>query len=151
VVSPLTSKLYSETPNNKEWYNTFFNSGATINQLYSYKFVWNSGSTRFDVVKYTFGAEVNTDYDNVSVLTLRSRGRYVSEVLTYEVTGTTQVSLAEVTDIELNPLGEFQINVTGLTGGAKSFNCTLDTSSTKYVKKVLGSDVFDKTYTDFPS
>jgi hypothetical protein len=56
VVSPLTGKLYSETPNNKEWYNTFFNSGATINQLYSYKFAWNSGTTRFDVVKYTFGA-----------------------------------------------------------------------------------------------
>ena len=150
VVSPLTGKLYSETPNNKEWYNTFFNSGATINQLYSYKFAYNSGATRFDVVKYTFGAEVNTDYHNVSVLTLRSRGRYASEVLTYEVTGTTQVSLAEVTDIELNPLGEFQINVTGLTGGAKSFNCTLDTTSAKYVKKVLGSDVFDKSYGDFP-
>ncbi len=150
VVSPLTGKLYSESPNNKEWYNTFFNSGATINELYSYKFVWNSGSTKFDVVKYTFGAEVNTDYNNVSVVTLRSRGRYVSELLTYEVTGTTQVSLAEVSDIELNPLGEFQINVTGLTGGAKSFNCSLDTTSTKYVKKVLGSDVFDKSYSDFP-
>ena len=150
VVSPLTGKLNSATPNNKEWYNTFFNSGVTINNVYSYKFVWSSGSTRFDVVKYTFGAEVNTDYHNVSVLTLRSRGRYASEVLTYEVTGTTQVSLAEVTDIELNPLGEFQINVTGLTGGEKSFNCTLDTSSTKYVKKVLGSEVFDKSYSDFP-
>ena len=150
VVSPLTGKLYSETPNNKEWYNTFFNSGATINQLYSYKFAWNSGTTRFDVVKYTFGAEVNTDYDSISVATLRSRGRYASEILTYEVTGTTQVSLAEVTDIELNPLGEFQINVTGTTGGAKSFNCTLDTTSTKYIKKVLGSDVFDKSYEDFP-
>ena len=150
VVSPLTGKLNSTTPNNKEWYNTFFNSGATINNVYSYKFVWSSGSTRFDVVKYTFGAEVNADYNNISVATLRSRGRYSSEILTYEVTGTTQVSLAEVTDIELNPLGEFQINVTGATGGAKSFNCTLDTTSTKYIKKVLGSDVFDKSYEDFP-
>jgi hypothetical protein len=150
VVSPLTGKITSESPNNKEWYNTFYNSGATISQVYSYQFVWSSGNTRFDVTKYVFDAELNTDYHNVSVLTLRSRGRYVSESLTYEVTGTTQVSLAEVTDIELNPLGEFQINVTGATGGAKSFNCTLDTTSTKFVKKVLGTEVFDKSYSDFP-
>ena len=151
VVSPLTGNLYSDTPNNKEWYNAFFNSGATINQLYSYKFVWNSGTTRFDVVKYTFAAVVNSDYDNVSVLTLRSRGRYASEVLTYEVTGNTQVTLAEVTDIELNPFGEFQINVTGKTvTGGTSFTCSMDKSSAKYVTKVLGSDVFDKYYGDFP-
>jgi len=150
VVSPLTGKVTAESPNNKEWYNKFYNSGATINQVHSYLFVWSSGNTRFDVTKYVYHAELNTDYHNVSVLTLRSRGRYVSELLTYEVTGTTQVSLAEVTDIELNPLGEFQINVTGLTGGAKSFNCTLDTTSTKFVKKVLGTGVFDKSYADFP-
>ena len=150
VVSPLTGKVTSESPNNKEWFNTFYNSGATISEVYSYKFVWSSGSTRFDVTKYVFDAELNTDYHNVSVLTLRSRGRYVSESLVYEVTGSTQVSLSEVTDIELNPLGEFQINVTGGTGGSKSFNCTLDTTSTKFVKKVLGTEVFDKSYSDFP-
>ncbi len=153
VVSPLSGSLNENSPNNKEWYNVFFNSGATISNVYSYKFVWNTSTGVFDVTRYVYAAEVNTDYNGISVLLLRSRGRYVSESLTYEVTGTTQLSISEISgiDIETNPLNEFTINVTGATvTGGTSFTCSMDVTSTKYVTKVLGSDVFDKSYSDFP-
>ena len=147
LVSPVTGKINSESDYNKNWYNIFTNG---TDRVYSYVFVW--ATDKFTVTRYTYGADLNTDYNDIAVLTLNSRGRYVSEQLTYEVTGGTQLSISEVTDVDINtnPLGEFTINVTGLTGGAKTFTCSLDTSSTKYVTKVLGSGVFDKSYSDFP-
>jgi hypothetical protein len=139
--------------NNKNWYNVFFHKSggtdSTIDSVYSYLFVYSSGSTAFSVTRYTYGATLNTDYANVLVATLRPRGRYVSEVLTLEVTSSAALTLSS-TEITTNPLGEFTINVTGATGGAKSFTCSMDNTSSKYIKKVLGSAVFDKSYSDFP-
>jgi hypothetical protein len=47
-------------------------------------------------------------------------------------------------------MAEFAINVTDITGGTKTFNCSLDISSTKYINKVLGTEVFDKVKEDYP-
>lgn len=153
-VSPLTGLSNSENNNNKEWYNAFFTKTGvtdnTIDGVYSYLFVYSSGSSQFDVTRYKYDASLNTDYHDVVVAALRSRGRYVNQTLTHEVTGNTSFTLAEVSDMDLNPLGEFTVNVTGATGGAKSFNCSLDTTSNKFITKVLGVDVFDKGYSEFP-
>ena len=153
-VSPLTGLSNSENNNSKEWYNTFFTKTGvtdnTIDGVYSYLFVYNSGGTYFDVTRFKYDASLNTDYHEVVVAALRSRGRYSGEVLVHEVTGNTSFTLVEVDDVDLNPLGEFTINVTGATGGAKTFNCSLDLTSAKYISKVLGSDVFDKSYSDIP-
>lgn len=150
LVSPLTGFNNQTSNHEKEWYNVFFNSGSTITDVFSYLFVWNG--TSFDVTRYEYTASLNEDYNNLIVAALRSRGTYVGQTLTLETTGTTSVDIVEVTgfDIESNPLGEFTLNVTGLTGGAKSLTCSLDTSSTKYITKVLGMDVFDKNKSDFP-
>jgi len=145
VVSPLTNQDNETSNHQKEWYNVFFNSGATITDVYSYLFVWNG--TAFDVTRYEYNASLNSDYHDVVVAALRSRGSYSSQTLNLEVTGSTVSISGDITD---NPLGEFTLNVTGSTSGAKSFTCSLDTTSTKFITKVLGHEVFDKVKSDFP-
>jgi hypothetical protein len=147
VLSPLTGVNNESCNHQKEWYNVFFNSGLTITDVYSYLFVYNSGTSVFDVTRYAYDAELNTDYHDVVVAALRSRGSYVGQTLNLEVTGST-VSISG--SISGNPFGEITLNVTGSTSGAKSFTCSLDTTSTKFITKVLGSEVYDKVKSDFP-
>ena len=148
LVSPLTGKVYADNVNNKEWYNVLVSDND--NEVYTYKFIYNSGTTRFDVTKYTYNATLNSDYNDVVVAGLRSRGGYSGNTLSHEITTNGYFSITEdVDNIEINPLGEFIINVTGSTG-AKSYTCSLDTTSTKYITKVLGTSVFDKSRTEFP-
>jgi len=150
ITSPITLN------NNKDWYNVFYtktgSTMSTVDGVYSYTFVYNSGTTSFDVVRYKYSASLNTEFDNITVLALRSRGTYVSQKLSLEVTGNTSFNLTNTAtdNIELNPMGEFVINVTGATSGSKTFTCSLDTTSAKYVTKVLGTKAFEKTRKDFP-
>lgn len=146
LVSPLTGLYNADNTNGKEWYNVLYSSGLT--SVYSYLFVYTTGST-FNVTRYSYGAYVNDDYENIVVCALRSRGHYDGQTLIREVTGAT-VSVTAIDDLDYNPFGEFTISVTGYTGGAKTFNCSLDQSSTKYINKVLGNDVYDRAYSDFP-
>ena len=148
VLSPLTGAINESSNHQKEWYNVFFNSGPSITDVYSYLFVYNSGTTSFDVTRYAYDAELNTDYHDVVVAALRSRGSYVGQTLNLEITGSS-INIVG-TNVLNNPLGEFTLNVTGSTSGAKSFTCSLDTTSTKFITKVLGSEVYDKVKSDFP-
>ena len=145
LVSPLTGQLRDDSIYNKNWYNTC-NNGSNL--VYSYLFVWNGSTNLFSVKKYQYNATLVND--NVVVAALRSRGGYSGNTLTHEITTNGYFSISkDVDNIEINPLGEFIINVTGTTG-AKSYTCSLDTTSTKYITKVLGTGVFDKSRTDFP-
>ena len=140
LVSPLTGKQYADNVNGKEWYNSLVSSNN--NEVYSYKFIYNSGTTKFDVTKYTFNSSLNANYNDVVVAALRPRGYYSGNTLLHEVTTNGYFSVTEdVDNIEINPMGEFVINVTGSTGNAKSYTCSLNTTSTKYITKVLGIDV----------
>ena len=154
IVSPLTGKYNSENSNNKEWYNTCFHQAtpgddSSIDAVYSYLFVYNNTDQAFDVKRYTYTAAINTDYADTVVCLLRSRGEYISNVLTHRVTGSTAVQITGA-NIATNPLSEFTIAVTDVDAVVNSFTCTLDISSTKYISKVIGVDVFDKEKTDFP-
>lgn len=133
--------------NNKNWYNVYFNTG--LDGVYSYVFQYDSATAQLSIDRIEYPAHENTDYSDVAIATFRPRGRYVSESLVYEVTGSTSFSLSS-NEITTDPLGEFTITVTGTTGGEKTFTCTMDETSTKFVTKVLGSEVFDKDYSDFP-
>ena len=86
-----------------------------------------------------------SDNDEVIVV-LRSRGSYSGSTLTYEATA---VSIAGP-DLATNPLAEFTLTVTTLTSGSLDFVCSLDKTSTKYITKVLGTEVFDKSYVEYP-
>jgi hypothetical protein len=139
--------------NNKNWYNTFFSktgvTDATIDGVYSYLFVYSSGTTSFDVTQFKYSASLNTDYADKIVLALRSRGSYTSETLNLRVTGSTSVQISGLS-IDSNPLSEFTLTVTDVDSDVREFNCSLDETSTKYVTKVIGSDVFDKDKLSFP-
>lgn len=145
--SPLTGLLNANNYNNKEWYNVLVNN--TNDEVYSYLFVYNSGTTEFDVTRFTYEASLNTEYDGKVVVAFRSRGSYSGQTLTLETTGNTSFSISG-SDLSTNPLSEFTVNVTGSTSGAKTFTCSMDTTSSKYVTKVFGSDVYDKLRSEVP-
>ena len=151
LLSPVNGLTNENSLHGKEWYNSFFHETAgVIDGVYSYLFVWNG--TAFDVTRFTYDASVNSDFNNRVVVSFRSRGSYSGEVLSWEVTGNTSFVLdsALSAGIVTNPLDEFTIKVTGSTSGAKTFTCSMDTTSSKYVTKVLGVDVFDKDKSDIP-
>ena len=134
------------TPTMKNWNNVFTNTNGT--QVYGFLFVYAASSMNFTTTKYTYTATPTYDKEIV-VAALRSRGHYSGETLVFEVTGNTSFSISGST-LESNPLSEFDIHVTGLSGGTKVFTCSLDTSSTKYITKVLGTSPNDKDRSDVP-
>lgn len=146
-VSLLTGVSNISSPHNKEWYNQLCNSNGT--QVYSYLFVYNSSTTSFDVTQFTYNSTLLTDYDGQVVVSFRPRGSYSGQTLLLETTGNTQFNISGDSLLK-NPLSEFTINVTGSTSGAKTFTCSMDITSSKYVTKVLGTDVFDKPKSDIP-
>ena len=91
----------------------------------------------------------NPTYDGIAVAVLRSRGHYSGETLVYEVTANTGFTLSN-TGVTVNPLAEFNVNVHNASGTTFVFDCTLDTSSTKYISKVFGTNNFDKDRTQVP-
>jgi len=147
-ISPLTGLINENNPNQKEWYNQLCNTNGT--QVYSYLFVYTSGGTgTFNVTQFIYNSTLLTEYNNQVVVSFRSRGSYSGQTLLLETTGNTQFNISG-NNLLTNPLSEFTINVTGSTSGSKSFTCSMDTTSSKYVTKVLGTDVFDKPKEDIP-
>jgi hypothetical protein len=146
MTSPLTGLVNATNQNGKEWINVLNNG---VDEVYSYLFVYNSSTSEFEITQYTWTADLLSNYDEQIVVSFRSRGSYISQTLNLEVTGTTHFEITG-SDLSTNPLAEFTVNVTGTTSGAKTFTCSMDTSSTKYVTKVFGNDVFDKAKGDVP-
>ena len=106
------------------------------------------GKTGYKAGK-TFGIKTEGTQSGITVVALRSRGLYSGETLTFQVTGDTSFTITN-TGVTVNPLSEFNINVTGVTGGAKVFTCSLDVTSSKYITKVLGTSPYDKDVEDVP-
>jgi hypothetical protein len=155
TTAPLTDSLEETGPigSNVEnnWYNFYFkeNGLGVIDGVYSYLFVYDATSTGWTITQFEYVAEVNEDYDGIVVAALRSRGAYSGETLDLEIINNGDLTLSSST-IASNPMGEFVISANGSTSGVKSFTCTMDMTSTKYITKVLGGDVFDKKRSDFP-
>ena len=150
VGSELTGPIGDFT--NYQWANYFY-EGA--NQLYSYLFVFD-GAGSWDVTQYNYTGVTINSYNNIMVSALRSRGHYDLSVSSNVVLQTTGVTMSSATDsitggstIEADPLGDFTLTVNAATD-IKTFTCSLDSTSTTFVNKVLGSDVYDKSYSDYP-
>ncbi len=95
---------------------------------------------------YRAGETYSILADNgVAVAALRARGFYTGSTLTYAATN---VSIAGAT-IASDPLSDFTLTVTSPFGN-KTFVCNLNRSSSKFITKVLGTEVFDKSYLDYP-
>ena len=137
---------------NKNWYNNYFvksgSTDSTIHGVYSYLFVL-TGSSSFSVTRYKYSASLNADYAGRTVCLLRSRGSYISNALVHRVTGSTSVQITGTT-IDANPLSEFKLSVTDIGSVVRDFDCSFDISSSKYITKILGTDVFDKEKNEYP-
>lgn len=130
---------------NQNWYNVFYEDSIG---LHAYLFIY-SGDT-FVVTKYTYEEAEENNYGEITIAILRSRGSYSGlNNLVLQLTGNTAFTI-DSTTVETNPLGEFTINVTGATSGAKTFTCSLDSTSSKYITKVLGVSVFDNNERNCP-
>lgn len=137
---------------NSNWYNNFWTgSMESPTGLYSYLFEYVSGTSSFQVTRFLYTGITTNGYGDITVAELRSRGRYSGETLVLEISNPSQVGNLTSTGLTSNPLSEFTIGMTGLTSsGGTTFTCTLNTSSSKYISKVLGVDAQDKDREIYP-
>ena len=97
-----------------------------------------------------------TDYNNVVLATLRSRGTSSYENSTnpdYEVTGTTDVVLdfsGPYSGVSKNPFTAFGVSGITYEGNTFEFKSSLDSTDSNYISKVLGLSNFGKSQTEVP-
>jgi len=132
------------------WSNYYTNiTGASVTEIYSYIFVYNIAGT-FTISRFPYEDAAVNNYDGLVVAALRPRGHYSSpSSLTLEVTTDGNVTLTS-TSLESDPMGEFTINIVKEDADTRTFTCSLDQTSSHYLSKVLGVDVYDKNYSDYP-
>jgi len=107
---------------------------------------------------YTYSGVSYTDFDDMVIATLRSRGIATygtnSDGPVYEVTGTTDVSInctaSTYSNIAKNPFSTFGLNVTDYEGNTFLFETSFSESDSKYLPKVFGSSNFAKPRTTVP-
>lgn len=134
------------------WFNTYTNG---TNEVYGYFFeYWDSsygaGYPAFYVERYAYTASVNSDYENIVVCSLRPRGYYDDDqVLNHEVKSSSSISITSSL-LSSDVFADFVLNVSGQTGGARTFTCSMNESSSKFVTKTLGTTIFDRNYEEFP-
>ena len=102
-----------------------------------------TGTTSGTVV--TYSATCLTDIDGAVIATLRSRGDYNgNEELIFDVTGSTDTSMTNTTDIVNNPYASFTINGTASNGNAFSYDVSMDRTKKNFLPRVFGSSTQDK-------
>jgi hypothetical protein len=105
---------------------------------------------------YVYSGTAYTDYDDLVIATLRSRGlaTYGSDNgAVYEVSGLTDVSLncdGQYSGVTKNPYATFGVNVTNKDGKQFFFETSFQNSDVEYLPKVFGSSNFSKPRTVVP-
>ncbi len=167
--SPLTSASGSTTPNLVDAYiydgvidettyqlnNEFTYTESSDNflsggyMLFSHSIGATGVSTNYytgitKVLNISHTAPVIEDFHKRTIALLRSRGTYSSDVLNFNVTGSSNVVLSSTTNIKNNPYGTFTISGKTRTDTTFTYDVSLDSTQGNYIKKVLGSEAFDK-------
>ena len=129
------------------WSNVYYHetTPGIVDGLYAYLFVYASGL--FTVYLYNYDTATSNNYGDLVVAALRPRGHY--ETVSSLILSASGLTISSST-LESDPLSDFTVTIFATGGGTKTFTCSLDITSTKYVSKVLGSDVYDKNYNDYP-
>lgn len=107
---------------------------------------------------YTYSGVSYTDFDDMVIATLRSRGIATygtgSDGPVYEVTGATDVTInctaSTYSNIAKNPYSTFGLNVIDYEGNTFFFETSFSESDSKYLPKVFGSSNFAKPRTTVP-
>jgi hypothetical protein len=99
---------------------------------------------------YVFSGTAFTDYDDLVIATLRSRGLATystDDGAVYEVSGLTNVSMdctGSYSGVTKNPYATFGLNVTNKNGENFFFETSFQNSDPKYIAKVFGTSNFAK-------
>ncbi len=105
---------------------------------------------------YVYSGTAYTDYDDIVIATLRSRGLAtygLDNGAVYEVSGLTDVTLdcaGQYSGVTKNPYSTFGVNVTNKDGKQFFFETSFQNSDTQYLPKVFGSSNFSKPRTVVP-
>jgi len=105
---------------------------------------------------YVYSGISYTDYDDLVIATLRSRGiaTYGNDTgAVYEVNGLNDVTMdctGEYSAVTKNPFSTFALNVTNKDGDNFTFETSFTNSDPKYIAKVFGSSNFQKPRTTTP-
>lgn len=132
------------------WTNNYFiTNGGSVSGLYSFLFVYSTLLNQFSVTRFNYTGATTNNYENITIASLRSRGEYINNSLSLKLTANTGFTVQSTT-LESNPLAEFTVALTSDSGVTKNYTCSLDTTSSKYITKVLGVDPFDKDMEQYP-
>ena len=149
---------------NDAWYYAQFSPGVG-NSYDGYSFYavidtlsGSSGSYSgsVDVYAYTQIGSAFTDYNNVVLATLRSRGISPYSDSTnpdYQVTGTTDVVLdfsGAFSAATKSPYSQFGLSGVTYEGDTFEFTTSMDSSDSNFIAKVLGQSNFGKDRTEVP-
>ena len=161
----LSSADLTSDDNDVWYYASFVNQ---VNNGYSgYSFytaisgLTNNGSGNFNGSlsgqMFTFSGTAFSEYNDVVVATLRSRGislyNSTSAGPTYQVTGLTDVGISTVgsySAITRNPFSTFAITGTTIEGENFSFETSLQNSDSEYITKVFSVSNFAKLRFEVP-
>ena len=158
---------------NDPWYYATFDNDANVNNNYagySFYYTVTSLTTTDGGVTYTgtiegdvfnFSGTAYSEYNNMVVATLRSRGISLYSNNTdlnlhgpvYEVTGLTDVTLVatgQYSGITNSPYEGFLLSGITKDSDTFSFETSLSPSSPKFMTKVLGVDNFGKSRNEVP-
>ena len=99
---------------------------------------------------YVYSGTAYTDYDDLVIATMRSRGLATygtDDGAVYEVSGLTDVEMVctgGYSGVTKNPFSTFGLNVTKSDGTNLFFETSLSSSDSKYLSKVFGKSNFGK-------
>lgn len=105
---------------------------------------------------YVFSGTAYTDYDDLVIATLRSRGLATystDDGAVYEVQGLSDVTMncsGQYSGVTKNPYSTFGLNVTNKDGENFFFETSFQNSDSEYITKVFGSSNFSKPRTVVP-
>ena len=161
----LSAVTYTDPKNDVWYYSTFSNtvgdqySGSSM-FMYPTNWVDNGDDTyTTDLVGsiFPFLGTAYTEYNNVVIATLRSRGiseySSTSDGQTYQVTGSTDVVLlgtGSYSGITKNPYSVFALSGAQYNNTPFTFEVSLNDSESNFITKVLGQGNFEKERADFP-
>ena len=161
---PETSNTFSASTNDP-WYYSLFNIDSGDDYVGSSFYtvvsdLVNLGSGNFSGTVsgtvYTWAATAYTEYNDIVVATLRSRGiaTYTDDDgAVYQVTGSTNVGIdssGTYGNMVKNPYTAFRITGTTIDSTNFAFVTSMQSSDANYVSKVFGISNFGKSRTDVP-
>jgi Phage tail sheath protein subtilisin-like domain len=158
----------SSSDNDSWYYANFNNFDGNSYSGYSFYYVISDLSVSGDTITgelsgnyYSFIGTAYTEYNNMVVATLRSRGisLYTNTTTSenhgqiYEVNNVNDVQLLstnEYSNIDKSPFASFGISGVTNDGNNFTFETNLSASSSKFITKVLGVDNFGKSRAEVP-